>query len=145
MLAPGDQVHFDGGQHQVLGLSGTPVRLRSTDGAEQVVLAGYLMSAPDFAVLGAAALPAVEPIGLPADVLAAARDWERHVVEVETGLPPSAAEGTVPRPGFDPAAHTLAERDRAKAAELGVGVRTVQGRRARYAAQARRHHARLDR
>ncbi|SES35977.1 hypothetical protein SAMN05216188_1395 [Lentzea xinjiangensis] len=65
MLAPGDQVHFDGGQHRVLGLSGTSVRLRSAEGAEQVVLAGYLLSAPDFAVLGAGALPAVKP-GLPA-------------------------------------------------------------------------------
>ncbi|MFI6100836.1 hypothetical protein ACIA8G_35250 [Lentzea sp. NPDC051213] len=139
VLAPGDQVHFDGEQHQVLALSSTSVRLRSTEGTEQVVLAGYMMSAPDFAVLGATALPAVEPIGLldalPADVLAAARDWERHVVEVETGLPLGAEPGAVPRPGFDPAVHTLAERDRAKASELGVSVRTVQGRRARYAAQ----------
>jgi putative transposase len=68
-------------------------------------------------------------------VLAAARDWERHVVEVQTGLPPDAPLGTVPRPGFDPATTTVVERDQAKAAELGVSVRTVQQRRARYAQQ----------
>lgn len=86
-----------------------------------------------------AALPAVEPVGplhgLPADSLAAARDSERHIIEVETGLPPGAETGVVPRPGYDPAVHTLAEQDRVKASELGVSVRTVQGRRARYAAQ----------
>ncbi len=32
VLAPGDELCFDGGQHQVLGLSGTSVRLRSTEG-----------------------------------------------------------------------------------------------------------------
>ena len=38
----------------------------------------------------------------------------------ETGLPPDPPPGAVPRPGFDPAVTTLAQRDRAKAAELGV-------------------------
>lgn len=52
VLAPGDQVHFGGAQYQVLSLSGTSVRLRSVEGTEQVVLARYLLSAPDFAVLG---------------------------------------------------------------------------------------------
>ena len=50
VLRPGDQVTFDGGEHQVLALAGTSVRLRAQDGAEQVVLASYLMAAPDFAV-----------------------------------------------------------------------------------------------
>jgi putative transposase len=57
------------------------------------------------------------------------------VVEVLTGLPPDPPPGAVPRPGFDPACTTLAERDRAKAAELGVTARTMQARRARYARQ----------
>jgi transposase InsO family protein len=139
VLRPGDQVLFDGGEHQVVALAGTSVRLRSPDGAEQVVLGTHLMASPGFEVTSGAALPAVEPFGLldslPAAVLTAAREWERHVVETETGLPPGALPGTVPRPGFDPAVTTLAQRDAAKAAELGVGVRTVQQRRADYARQ----------
>src|SRR6185437_5625519 len=134
VLRPGDQVVFDGGEHQVVALAGTSVRLRSPDGGEQVVLGAHLMASPGFEVTGGAALPAVEPFGLleglPAEALATAREWERHVTETETGLPPGAQPGAAPRPGFDPAATTLAQRDAAKAAELGVSVRTVQQRRA---------------
>ena len=139
VLRPGDWVSFDGAEHQVLALAGTSVRLRAQDGAEQVVLASYLMAAPDFAVTGGDPVPAVESSGLldslPGEVLAAARAWERHVVEVETGLAPDAEPGTEPRPGYDPQARTLAQRTEAKAAELGVGVRTVNRMRARYAHQ----------
>jgi putative transposase len=81
----------------------------------------------------------VEPFGLldglPEEVLAAARDWERHVVEVETGLAPDAEPGAEPRPGYDPQAWTLAQRTQAKAAELGMTSRTVERMRARYARQ----------
>ena len=100
VLRPGDWVTFDGGEYQVLALTGTSVRLRSTDGRETVVLAAYLMAAPEFAVIDAAPLPPVEPIGLfdalPVEVRDDACAWERHVVEVETGLPPGAAVGTIP-------------------------------------------------
>ena len=65
-----------------------------------------------------------------------AREWERHIVEVEeTGLQPGALPGATPRAGFDPASTTIAERDQAKAAELGVSLRTVKTRRARYTQQ----------
>jgi putative transposase len=78
VLRPGDWVSFHGGEHQVLALAGTSVRLRAQDGAEQVVLASYLMAAPDFAVTGGAPVPRVEPFGLldslPGEVLAAARE-----------------------------------------------------------------------
>jgi len=56
-------------------------------------------------------------------------------VEVETGLPPDAGPGVVPRPEYDPAVCSLLQRERAKAAELGVSLRTVEYRRARYVAQ----------
>ena len=139
VLRPGDQVLFDGGEHLVVALAGTSVRLRSPDGGEQIVLGTHLMASPGFEVTGGAELPGVEPFGLldslPAAVLAAAREWERHVVETQTGLPPGALPGTAPRPGFDPVVTTLAQRDAAKATELGVGVRTVQQRRADYARQ----------
>ena len=139
MLRPGDWVSFDGGEHQVLALAGTSVRLRAQDGGEQVVLASYLMAAPDFAVTGGDPVPGVEPFGLldslPEEVLAAARDWERHVVEVETGLPPDAEPGTAPRPEYDPQARTWRSAPRPRPTELGVSVRTVERMRARYAGQ----------
>jgi len=79
-------------------------------------------------------LPWVEPFGLleglSVKVLEEAREWERHIVEVETGLPPNPLPGATPRAGFDPASTTIAERDQAKAAELGASLRTVQTRRA---------------
>jgi transposase InsO family protein len=139
VLRAGDWVRYDAGEHQVVAMAGTSVRLRSAIGAESVVLASYLMTAPDFAVVDGAAPPEVEPFGLldslPEEVLAAARDWERHVVEVETGLPPGVAPGTASRPEYDPMTRTMAEREQAKAAEVGVSVRTIQSRRARYVQQ----------
>jgi putative transposase len=139
VLRPGDWVSFDGGEHQVLAVAGTSVRLRAQGGAEQVVLASYLMAAPDFAVVDSVEVPEVEPFGLldslPEGVLAEARDWERHVVEVESGLPAGASPGTTPRPEYDPAARTVVQRTEAKAAELGAGYRTVERMRAQYAQQ----------
>jgi putative transposase len=53
------------------------------------------------------------------------------------GLAPDAAEGAVPRPQFDPKRHSLAERERAKAAELTaaghqVTASGIKQRRQRY-------------
>ncbi|HYS35914.1 MAG TPA: Mu transposase C-terminal domain-containing protein [Pseudonocardiaceae bacterium] len=139
VLRPGDWVHFDGGEHQVVAVVGTSVRLRAPAGTESVVLASYLMASPGFMVVGGAPMPRVEPFGLldglPEEVLAEAREWERHLVEVETGLPLDAGLGVVPRPEYDPAVCSLLQRERAKAAELGVSLRTVEYRRARYVEQ----------
>ena len=139
VLRPGDWVRYDGADHQVIALAGTSVRLRSDVGAESVVLVAYLMASPEFAVIDGTPTPSVEPFGLmdglPVKALEQAREWERHIVEVETGLPPGALPGATPRAGFDPASTTIAERDQAKAAELGVSLRTVKTRRARYTQQ----------
>ena len=101
-----------------------------------VVAMAYLASAPDFAVIGAGPSAKVSPEGLleslPRKVADASREWERHLTEMETGLPPGAAPGTVPRPEYDPVATSLLQRERAKAAELGAGLRTVQRMRRRY-------------
>jgi hypothetical protein len=139
VLRLGDRVSFDGDEHLVAGLAGTSVRLRADSGTEQVVLAGHVLAAPDFAVLEAAALPAVEPFGLlealPAEVVADGEAWRNHLIEIETGLPPCSAPGSPPRAGYDPQVTSLAERQRVKAAELGVGVRTIERKRAEYTAQ----------
>ncbi|MFE3149902.1 integrase [Streptomyces sp. NPDC059218] len=51
--------------------------------------------------------------------------WEGHILEVLHGLPPNAREGAAARPEFDPRRHSLAERERAKAAELTADGHTV--------------------
>lgn len=66
-----------------------------------------------------------------------ARWWEGHILEVLHGLPPDAPQAAVPRPEFDPRLRSLAERERAKAAELtAAGHRMtasgVKQRRQRY-------------
>ncbi len=61
---PGDWVTYDDGDHQVVALAGTSVRLRSVTGAESVVLVSHLMAAPDFAVTGTEPLPVLAPSGL---------------------------------------------------------------------------------
>ncbi|MEU4743615.1 hypothetical protein AB0G02_24560 [Actinosynnema sp. NPDC023658] len=120
-------------------MAGTPGRLRADSGGTQVVLAGHLLGAADLAVLDADAPAAVEPFGLlatlPSEAVADVTRWREHLVEVETGLPPNPAPGAPPRPDYDPAVTTLVERQRAKAAELGVGLRTVERKRGRYLEQ----------
>ncbi|CRK55296.1 possible transposase [Alloactinosynnema sp. L-07] len=139
VLRPGDRIGFDGDEHLVTGLAGTAVRLRSDSGVEQVLLVGHLTAASDFAVLDSVMPPATEPFGLlealPPEVVATAERWRAHLVEVETGLPPDVGPGVLPRPGYDPQTTTLAERQRVKAGELGVGFRTIELKRARYTAQ----------
>ncbi|MGO8965820.1 MAG: hypothetical protein ACLP75_22910 [Mycobacterium sp.] len=121
VLRPGDWVALDGGEHQVVALAGTSVRLRASEGTEQVMLSTHLLSLPGFAVLGHDEDSALAPFGLletlPLAAVAAAREWERHVIEVETGFQPDAPPDSLARDGFDPAVTTLGERDAAKAAE----------------------------
>ena len=132
----GDRVVFSGTEYSVAALSGSLVRLVADSGETAVVAMAYLAGAPDFAVVGAGPRARVSPAGLlealPEGVADAAREWERHLAEVETGLPPGAEPGTVPRPEFDPVARTLTERAQAKAGELGVSLRTVERMLRRY-------------
>jgi putative transposase len=60
VLRPGDRVHCDGSEHQVLALAGTSVQLRTVDGAESVVLAGHLTASPGFAAVDSEPAPSVE-------------------------------------------------------------------------------------
>ncbi|MEV0217729.1 helix-turn-helix domain-containing protein [Micromonospora sp. ALFpr18c] len=143
VLRVNDRVVFAGTTHTVVAISGSAIRLVSAAGATTVVALPYLLGAADFELVGAAPAPRVDPHGLlealPAQVVQAARDWERHLIEVETGLM-SDAQGAVPRPEYDPAVHPMAVREAAKAAELTAAgtktsVRTVQRMRRRYREQ----------
>jgi hypothetical protein len=142
VLRIGDMVIFDGSEHRVAGMSGTSVRLAGADGTPAVVLLSHLVSSDGFAIIGGerplaatASVMALEDV--PAEAAAAARDWERHIVEVETGLPPGAQPGASPKAGYDPATTTLRQREAATAAELAasgkpVSAITVQRMRRRY-------------
>ncbi|MFF6785841.1 hypothetical protein [Streptomyces sp. NPDC012510] len=91
VLRPGDWITYGDGDHQVVALAGTAVRLRSQSGAESVVLASHLMAAPDFSVTGTEPLPALEPSGLltalPEAVPTAAKEWQyARRLAAEAGL-----------------------------------------------------------
>ncbi|GIF75672.1 helix-turn-helix domain-containing protein [Asanoa siamensis] len=142
VLRVNDRVIFAGGTHTVVAISGNAIRLLSAAGATTVVALPFLLAAADFELVGAVPASRVDPHGLldalPAHALRAARDWERHLIEVETGLVPG--EDAVARAAYDPAVHPLASREAAKAAELTAAgtktsLRTVQRMRRRYREQ----------
>jgi hypothetical protein len=143
-LGIGDRVRFGGRDQVVIGVSGSAVRLADTGGEVVTVSVSGLLADGDFAVLDARprpGMPAVSVLdGLPAEAVQEARWWQRHIVEVLTGIPPDAEDGTVPRPEYDPAVVTLTRREQAKAAELTAAGRPVTAsaiakRRRRYQEQ----------
>jgi len=145
VLRVGDRVRFAGAAHVVAGLSGTLVRLADEQGTTSVVQLPCLLADASFGRTGdhgpVPLLPAGLLNGIPARAVEEAAWWQRHLAEVLTGLPPGAAAGARPRPEYDPAVRTLAERDAAKAAELTgltgtrVSVHTVNRKRRRYQAR----------
>lgn len=145
----GDRVRFDAAEYEVVGLEGAVVRLApagdgtpGTGGAASVVLLTHLLAAADFAVLsdpgpGARTGPVTVLTGLPPAVAERAAWWERHLVELMTGLAPDAAPGTRPRVEYDPLRVSLRARETAKVEELvgageRVSLKTVQRMRRRY-------------
>ncbi len=145
VLQIGARVRFGGAAWTVVGLSGTLVRLAGQDGQASVVQLAHLLAGEGFEIIGGAGpmrppLSAAALGGVPGDAAGEARRWERHIVEVLTGAVPDAPAGTAPRPGYDPAAYSLAQREQAKAAELAtsgekVTARTVKRKRQRYQAR----------
>ncbi|HEV2452144.1 MAG TPA: Mu transposase C-terminal domain-containing protein [Streptosporangiaceae bacterium] len=144
VLRIGDRIRFAGTAHIVAGLSGTLVRLADQDGGTSVVQLAHLLGDASFQRTGERGPVPLLPAGLngiPARAAEEAAWWQRHLTEVLTGLPPEAAAGARPRPQYDPAARTLAERDAAKAAELTeltgvkVSVHTVNRKRRRFQAR----------
>ncbi|MFI2207518.1 hypothetical protein ACH47Z_44100 [Streptomyces sp. NPDC020192] len=126
VVALGAYVSFRGVRWQVVALAGSRVHLAGEDGSDEAVLAGHLFADPGFAVLGAQGevdQPQAAPRwGLFETAPAAAREkalaWQRHVWEVECGLPGGPGSCGAVREQYDPATRTLAEREQAKAEEL---------------------------
>ncbi|MER7279450.1 Mu transposase C-terminal domain-containing protein [Dactylosporangium sp. NPDC000244] len=120
VLQAGDTVRLSGSLHTVVSVSAATVRLRDVLAEEtelplpQVMRALELVSASDPAPLP----PAGVLNGLPPAAAELARWWEGHIIEVLTGRRPDAAPGSAPRPEYDPARHSLRQRELRKHAEL---------------------------
>ncbi len=145
VLKVGDRVRFDGGVQTVVGLTGTLVRLAEQDGQATVVQLAHLLASEGFEIVGGSGqkrppMSGSALAGLRKDAAEDALRWERHIVEVLTGADPDAEPGSEPRPQYDPAVYSLAQREEAKAAELAaadeqVTARTVKRKRQRYETQ----------
>ncbi|MFD7957241.1 transposase [Streptomyces ardesiacus] len=140
----GARVEFEHRVWQVSGLVDGRVYLAADDGATGCVLATALVSAAGFRVVGQAdpEIPAAEEwAALPVAARERALAWQRHIREIETGLPGGPGSGGKVREAYDPQRFTLAEREHAKAAELTalgwtkVSRATVQRRRIAYRKQ----------
>ncbi|MER5864573.1 transposase [Kitasatospora sp. NPDC002040] len=137
-IAVGDWIAFEDERHQVAGLDGQTIRLRSEVGRVQTVLVNLVLTDPTFRQASAPLLPVggatgdVDPTGvlasLPDHVRAEALALEEHIREVNSGYrsgdPLRSAPGE-PRREYHPDLPRTA-RTQAKAAELGVTPRRIE-------------------
>jgi hypothetical protein len=139
-LAVGERVRFDGQIRLVLALSGLSVTVSDMSGKPRFVPPSVLFADGDFEIVEGSGRTPLPPVSLletlPQPVLEKALWWEGHVLEVLTGLPPEAPEGTEPKPEYG-LTRSLTSRERAKAAELTaaghkVSAGTVGNYRRRY-------------
>ncbi|MFJ7898743.1 transposase [Streptomyces anthocyanicus] len=137
----GAYVTFEGRPWQVAATAGASVRLVDEDGQTASVLTSLLFADPTFAVVDCP-VPAAAPWGLLEAVPEREREramaWQRHLREIETGLPDGPGSTGSPRPEYDPQRTSMAEREQAKADELAAlgwpraSRATVRRMRARY-------------
>ncbi|MFJ2637352.1 transposase [Streptomyces sp. NPDC087422] len=140
----GARVRFEGRIWEVVAVVGATVRLAGRDGGTASVLASHLFADPAFEFVGTAGPAPAPRWGLFASAPAREREralaWQRHIREIETGLPGGPGSGGTPRPEYDPS-RLLADREQAKADELAAlgwpqaSVATVRRMRRRYRAQ----------
>jgi len=128
VLRTGDDILLDGELHTVQAVSGTMVRLANVVGTVSSVPVAELLASPGFALASPARAPAPLPPsglldGIPDAEAERARWWERHIVEILTGLPPEHAPGAVPKAEYDPGRVSLRQRELAKVAELDAAGR----------------------
>ncbi|WP_326589279.1 Mu transposase C-terminal domain-containing protein [Streptomyces brevispora] len=145
VLQVGAHVRFRDRTWQVIAVAGQQVHLAGETGEDETVVAGHLFADPSFTIVGAEMPQAVTQWGLfetaPEDARRKALAWQRHIREVETGLPGGTDSAEMPRAEYDPDRFTLAQREEAKAAELTaigfgpVSRTTVQRMRLAYRKQ----------
>ena len=107
VLRPGDMLRLGGATHTVAGLDSVTVRLADVTGAVIEVPTAGLLADPSLELVTGSRVPmAPQPAleRLPAETVETARWWERHLIEVITGVPPDSPPGTRParpttRPG----------------------------------------------
>ena len=140
VLRLGDTLRLASETHTVAALDSATVRLADVTGALIEIPTAVLLSDPGLELVTVSRVPmAPQPVldRLPAETVEIARWWERHLIEVITGVPPDSPPGTVPRPAYDPARRSLRQRELAKHEELTaaghrVGLSTLKRLRARY-------------
>jgi hypothetical protein len=138
VLRPGDTLRLGGETRTVAGLDGATVRLADVTGVVTEMPTAGLLADPSLELVTGSRVPiAPQPAleRLPAETVDNARWWERHLIEVITGVPPGSPPGTRPRPEYDPARRSLRQRELAKHDELTlaghrVGLSTVKRRAA---------------
>ncbi|HZM84273.1 MAG TPA: hypothetical protein VFC19_51800 [Candidatus Limnocylindrales bacterium] len=142
-LRVGEDVLVDGSVYTITGLSAASVQLTDAAGVRSERALAELVRSNGFGVLGQSRA-ALAPRGLlddlPADVLARAYWWERHILEMLTGRRPDATQGSRPGTMYDPATRTLRQRELAKRDELAqaghpVALSTLQRLRGSYERQ----------
>jgi putative transposase len=140
VLRRGDTLRLGGQTFTVAALDSATVWLADVTGAVREVPTAGLLADPGLELVSASRVPmAPQPAleRLPAQTVEAARWWERHLVEVMTGVPPESPPGTRPHSAYDPARWSLRQRELAKHEELAaaghrVGLSTLKRLRARY-------------
>ncbi len=129
-LKAGDEVRFRGTVVTVTAVSGSSLEMADVTGVRAVLTSADLFSDPGFAMVTPTPRRAPLPPralmdDLPAEVLAQARWWERHLLEVLTGAAPDACPETPPKPQYDPLRCTLCQREAEKITELRAAGHAV--------------------
>ena len=140
VLRAGDTVRLGGQACTVAGLDDGMVALADVTGAVRQIRVAGLLADPGLELVSVSRVPlAPQPAmeRLPAATAERGRWWERHLIEVITGVPPDSPPGTRPRPAYDPAVRSLRQRELAKHEELTaaghqIGLSTLKRQRARY-------------
>lgn len=132
----GDRVHYSNADRTVAGIEGTAVRLVTDAGAVCVVTLAHLVASSGFYLVEDGSRRKIPPLamldGLSEETVAKALEWERHLVEVDSGIPAGTGERIAARPAYRPKRRSVRERIAAKAEELGVSEATVTRMRGRY-------------
>ncbi|MDQ6614270.1 MAG: Mu transposase C-terminal domain-containing protein [Actinomycetota bacterium] len=131
-LSVGAWLEHDGSTWRVVALDGVAVLLQDRRGRERQLLVEYLLTHPSTMPVTDSGHGPLEALGPTVDVgdelIADVEERAAHLREVATGFrsgnPETALSGE-PRPDYQPDRPLMARYD-SKAAELGVGVRTLR-------------------